>query len=105
MDLFEDLVFRDLIYQITERGELQKQLQNNKIPLYIGFDPTADSLHIGNLLQILLLRRFQVAGHHPIALVGGGTGLIGDPSGKSSERKLNTELIVEVPDVCVPSKP
>ncbi len=65
------------------------------ITLYIGFDPTADSLHAGSLLQVLLLRRFQLAGHHPIALVGGGTGLIGDPSGKANERTLNTKEVVQ----------
>jgi tyrosyl-tRNA synthetase len=65
------------------------------ITLYVGFDPTAESLHTGNLLQILLLKRFQLAGHHPIAVVGGGTGLIGDPSGRSSERQLNDVEVVE----------
>ena len=67
-----------------------KQLNEESVKLYIGFDPTADSLHIGHLLPILMLRRFQQRGHVPIALVGGGTGMIGDPSFKDQERQLNT---------------
>lgn len=94
MDLLQDLEYRGLIYQITDRDRLGKRLESGPITLYVGFDPTADSLHIGNLLQILLLRRFQLQGHHPIAVVGGGTGLIGDPSGKQSERQLNPEDVV-----------
>ncbi|UCG26592.1 MAG: tyrosine--tRNA ligase, partial [Chloroflexota bacterium] len=95
MNPLEELEFRGLLYQITDREGLGKRLEDGPITLYIGFDPTADSLHIGNLLQILLLRRFQLAGHHPIGVVGGGTGLVGDPSGKSGERKLNTQEVVE----------
>jgi tyrosyl-tRNA synthetase len=95
MNLFEDLIYRELIYQVTDRDALSARLEIRPLTLYIGFDPTADSLHVGNLLQILLLRRFQLAGHHPIGVVGGGTGLIGDPSGKSSERKLNELEVVE----------
>lgn len=79
---------------MTDEEGLNKQLNEEKIRLYSGFDPTADSLHIGHLLPILTLRRFQLAGHHPIALVGGATGLIGDPSGKKAERTLNTADIV-----------
>ncbi len=94
MNLLDDLEFRELIYQITDRDGLEKRLNQGPITLYIGFDPTADSLHIGNLLQILLLRRFQLEGHKPIALAGGGTGLIGDPSGKTDERQLNPEQVV-----------
>ncbi len=95
MNLLDELEFRELIYQNTDREKLDKRLSEGPITLYIGFDPTADSLHIGNLLQILLLHRFQLAGHRPIVVVGTGTGLIGDPSGKKSERKLNPEQIVE----------
>lgn len=80
--LMEELSFRGLIQQQTDEEGLTKLLAEEKIKLYSGFDPTADSLHIGHLLPILTLRRFQEAGHHPIALVGGATGLIGDPSFK-----------------------
>ncbi|UAC47575.1 tyrosine--tRNA ligase [Bacillus aquiflavi] len=90
MNLLEDLQFRGLINQITDEEGLNKLLEDEKINLYCGFDPTANSLHIGHLLPILMLRRFQLAGHHPIALVGGATGMIGDPSGKKAERTLNS---------------
>ncbi|MEE2640815.1 MAG: tyrosine--tRNA ligase [Planctomycetota bacterium] len=90
-DIFADLSWRGLIYQTTSDDELPGWLSEKMRTLYIGFDPTADSLHIGSLLQLLLLRRFQRAGHRPIALVGGATGMIGDPSGKSKERNLLTE--------------
>jgi tyrosyl-tRNA synthetase len=95
VDLLQDLEYRELIYQITDPKSLAARLGEGPITLYVGFDPTADSLHIGNLLQILLLRRFQLAGHNPIAVVGGGTGLIGDPSGKTSERQLNPAETVQ----------
>ncbi|MBO9599738.1 MAG: tyrosine--tRNA ligase [Cohnella sp.] len=90
-DLLEDLEYRGLVHQTTHREELAAKLKKESVTLYVGFDPTADSLHIGHLLPILVLRRFQQAGHKPIALVGGGTGLIGDPSGRSTERTLNTD--------------
>jgi len=89
-DLLEELEYRGLVHQMTNREALQEKLQKERVVLYCGFDPTADSLHIGHLLPILILRHFQRAGHNPIALVGGGTGLIGDPSGRSTERSLNT---------------
>lgn len=95
MDILKDLEFRGLISQITDEEGLGKHLNSQSVTLYCGFDPTADSLHIGSLLPILILRRFQLAGHRPVALVGGGTGLIGDPSGKKSERQMNTEDIVQ----------
>jgi tyrosyl-tRNA synthetase len=95
MQLLEDLTYRGLVYQITDQEKLNQRLEQGPIVLYCGFDPTADSLHIGHLLPILTLRRFQQAGHQPIALVGGGTGLIGDPSGKATERTLNTQETVE----------
>jgi tyrosyl-tRNA synthetase len=95
MDLLQDLQWRGLINQVTDEEGLRKLLEEEKVTLYCGFDPTADSLHIGSLLPILTLRRFQLAGHRPIALVGGATGLIGDPSGKKSERTLNAKEIVE----------
>ncbi|MED4453199.1 tyrosine--tRNA ligase [Metabacillus fastidiosus] len=93
-ELLKELQFRGLINQVTDEEGLDQVLANEKIKLYSGFDPTADSLHIGHLLPVLTLRRFQLHGHHPIALVGGATGLIGDPSGKKAERTLNTADIV-----------
>jgi tyrosyl-tRNA synthetase len=86
--LFEDLGWRGLVHQLTDPDALPERLDRSGMVLYIGFDPTADSLHVGHLQQLCLLRRFQEAGHCPIALVGGGTGMIGDPSGKGEERTL-----------------
>jgi tyrosyl-tRNA synthetase len=93
--LLADLEWRGLIAQTTDREELTKDLNAKPIKFYIGFDPTAPSLHVGNLVVILVMRRFQLAGHLPIALVGGATGLVGDPSGRNEERTLNDESIVE----------
>lgn len=93
-ELLDDLQWRGLIAQTTDRDELIKALDSGPVTLYIGFDPTAPSLHIGSLAVLLALKRFQLAGHRPIALVGGATGLVGDPSGKSEERTLNDESVV-----------
>lgn len=93
--LLADLEWRGLIAQTTDREELTKDLNSKPVKFYIGFDPTAPSLHVGNLVVILVMRRFQLAGHLPIALVGGATGLVGDPSGRNEERTLNDESIVE----------
>lgn len=90
MDLLEDLKWRGIIYQQTDEEKLKELINKDKISLYCGADPTADSLHIGHLVPFLTLRRFQMYGHRPIVLVGGATGMIGDPSGKSEERKLLT---------------
>jgi len=90
----DDLRWRGLIAQTTDEKELATALEK-PTTLYIGFDPTAPSIHVGNLVVLLVLRRFQLAGHHPIALVGGATGLVGDPSGRSEERSLNSTEIVE----------
>jgi len=95
MDILDDLKFRGLINQTSNLEGLRKEMNKGRISLYCGFDPTADSLHIGHLLPILTLKRFQDAGHQPIALVGGGTGLIGDPSGKKEERTLNPDKVVK----------
>ncbi|MBM3997974.1 MAG: tyrosine--tRNA ligase [Planctomycetes bacterium] len=84
---WEDLRWRGLIHQATDEGRLV-ELLGSRQSMYVGFDPTADSLHVGSLLGLTMLRRFQAAGHRPIALVGGATGMIGDPSGKSDERNL-----------------
>lgn len=95
MDFLKEMEYRGLINDLSEPEELKHLLSNESVVLYCGFDPTADSLHIGNLLPLLGLQRFQRAGHRPIALAGGGTGLIGDPSGKSVERTLNPKQIVD----------
>jgi len=93
--LLDDLRARGLIFQIAGEADLPGWLDGGVRTLYCGFDPTADSLHIGSLVPLLLLRRFQLAGHKPIALVGGATGLIGDPSFKAEERQLNTREVVD----------
>ncbi len=93
-DILDDLAWRGLIAQSTDLDELRAMLAAGPVTLYCGFDPTAPSLHVGNLVQLLTLRRFQRAGHRTIGLVGGATGLIGDPSGKSAERALNSEEVV-----------
>ena len=95
MDILDDLKFRGMVFQVTDEDGLRKRLSEKPMTLYCGFDPTADSLHVGNLIPILGLRRFQDAGHISIALLGSGTGLIGDPSGKKEERQLNTPDVVQ----------
>ena len=95
-EILEDLRWRGLLAQSTDEAELIKSFDEGRVTAYIGFDPTAPSLHVGNLVALLVLRRLQLAGHRPIGLVGGSTGLVGDPSGRSSERTLNeTELVEE----------
>lgn len=89
--LIEDLQWRGLLYQQTDAEGMEKLLNEEKVSLYVGVDPTADSMHIGHIVPLLTLRRFQQAGHRPILLVGGATGMIGDPSGRSTERNLLTE--------------
>ena len=93
-EVLDDLRWRGLIALSTDEAALRGALTAGSIVYYCGFDPTAASLHVGNLVQILTLRRLQLAGHHPLALVGGATGLIGDPSGKSAERGLNERAVV-----------
>ena len=93
-ELLQDLKARGLIAQCTADEELAEHLSTDCRTLYCGFDPTADSLHIGSLVPLLVLKRFQQAGHKPLALVGGATGLIGDPSFKAAERQLNTSDVV-----------
>ncbi len=93
--LLDDLRARGLIFQIAGEADLPAWLDGGVRTLYCGFDPTADSLHIGSLVPLLMLRRFQLAGHRPLALVGGATGLIGDPSFKAQERQLNTREVVD----------
>ncbi|MFF3668136.1 tyrosine--tRNA ligase [Microtetraspora malaysiensis] len=93
-DILDELEWRDVIAQTTDADALRKALAEGPITVYAGFDPTAPSIHMGNLATLLILTRFQRAGHRPIALVGGATGLIGDPSGRSTERSLNSSDVV-----------
>jgi len=93
-DIVEDLDARGLLVQLAGGEELREHLKTGSRTVYCGFDPTAESLHVGSMVPLLVLKRFQMAGHKPIALVGGATGLIGDPSFKASERSLNSEDIV-----------
>ena len=95
MSILEELQWRGLLADCTDTPELQKRLAAGPTVLYCGFDPTADSLHVGNLVPLLTLRRFQLHGHHPIAVAGGATGSIGDPSGRSTERVLLTQEVLE----------
>ena len=94
MNIYEELQWRGLVADCTDTAELTKKI-SAPITLYCGFDPTADSLHVGNLVPLLALRRFQLLGHHPIAVAGGATGSIGDPSGKTAERQLLTPEILD----------
>ncbi len=95
--ILEELEWRGLVADMANRDELQRLLAPGAAPvtLYVGFDPTADSLHLGHLIGLLILRRFQLAGHRPIAVAGGATGMIGDPSGKSAERNLLSAEVLE----------
>ena len=95
MDILAELKWRGLFSDCTDEAGLAKRLAEGPVTLYCGFDPTADSLHVGNLVPLLALRRFQLAGHRPIALAGGATGLIGDPSGKTQERQLLTAELLD----------
>src|ERR1700742_425839 len=90
MNIYEELEWRGLVADCTDQAELLKRMASGPIVLYAGFDPTADSLHVGTLVPLLALRRFQLMGHHAIAVAGGATGMVGDPSGKSAERQLLT---------------
>lgn len=90
MDILNELEWRGAINQVTDEEGLRKLTSEGKIALYCGTDPTGDSLHIGHLIPFMILKRFQLAGHHPVIIIGGGTGAIGDPSGRKSERQLQT---------------
>src|ERR1700735_847617 len=94
MSIYGELEWRGLVADCTDAVALQKRLADSPIALYCGFDPTADSLHVGNMVPLLALRRFQLFGHHPIAVAGGATGSIGDPSGKTQGRQLLTEEVL-----------
>ena len=90
MGIYEELVARGLIAQVTNEEEIKKMVNEGKATFYIGFDPTADSLHVGHFMALCLMKRLQMAGNRPIALLGGGTGMVGDPSGRTDMRKMMT---------------
>ena len=94
MQIYEELVARGLIAQVTNEEEIKKMVNEGKAVFYIGFDPTADSLHVGHFMALCLMKRLQMAGNKPIALIGGGTGMIGDPSGRSDMRTMMTPEII-----------
>ncbi|MBQ7973266.1 MAG: tyrosine--tRNA ligase [Lachnospiraceae bacterium] len=95
MTIYEELQARGLLAQLTDEEEIKELINNGKATFYIGFDPTADSLHVGHFMALCLMKRLQMAGNKPIALIGGGTGMIGDPSGKSDMRKMLTKEIIQ----------
>ena len=90
MKIYEELQARGLLAQLTDPAEIRDLVNDGKATFYIGFDPTADSLHVGHFMALLLMKRLQEAGNKPIALVGGGTGMIGDPSGRTDLRSMMT---------------
>ncbi|MDE5951352.1 MAG: tyrosine--tRNA ligase, partial [Acetatifactor sp.] len=90
MTVFDELKARGLLAQLTDEEEIKELINNGKATFYIGFDPTADSLHVGHFMALCLMKRLQMAGNRPIALIGGGTGMIGDPSGRSDLRTMMT---------------
>ena len=90
MGVYEELQDRGLIAQVTDEKEVREMVNSGKAIFYIGFDPTADSLHVGHFMALCLMKRLQMAGNKPIALMGGGTGMIGDPSGRTYLRKVLT---------------
>lgn len=95
MKIYEELVARQLIAQVTNEEEIKEMINNGKAVFYIGFDPTADSLHVGHFMALCLMKRLQMAGNKPIALIGGGTAMIGDPSGRSDMRQMMTEEVIQ----------
>ena len=95
MQIYEELVARGLIAQVTNEEEIRKMVNEGKAVFYIGFDPTADSLHVGHFMALCLMKRLQMAGNKPIALSGGGTGMVGDPSGRTDMRKMMTPEIIQ----------
>ena len=95
MGIYEELVARGLIAQVTDEDQVRDLINNGKATFYIGFDPTADSLHVGHFMALCLMKRLQMAGNKPIALIGGGTGMVGDPSGRTDMRKMMTPEIIQ----------
>ena len=95
MTIYDELKARGLIAQVTDEEEIKELIDNGKATFYIGFDPTADSLHVGHFMALCLMKRLQQAGNRPIALVGGGTGMIGDPSGRTDMRTMMTPETIQ----------
>ena len=95
MGVYEELKERGLIAQVTDEEQIRELVNNGKAVFYIGFDPTADSLHVGHFMALTLMKRLQQAGNKPIALIGGGTGMIGDPSGRTDMRQMMTKEMIE----------
>ena len=95
MGIYEELQARGLIAQVTDEDEIKELVNTGKATFYIGFDPTADSLHVGHFMALCLMKRLQEAGNKPIALIGGGTGYIGDPSGRSDMRSMMTPETIQ----------
>ena len=95
MKVYDELVARGLIAQVTNEAEIREMVDNGKATFYIGFDPTADSLHVGHFMALCLMKRLQMAGNQPIALIGGGTAMIGDPSGRTDMRSMMTKETIE----------
>src|SRR2546423_8342163 len=95
MTILDELQWREMQADCTDRAALNERFSRGPVTLYCGFDPTADSLHVGSVVPLLALRRFQLMGHHPIAVAGGATGSIGDPSGKTQERQLLTKEVLD----------
>ena len=100
MKLYDELVARGLIAQVTNEDEIREMIDNGKATFYIGFDPTADSLHVGHFMALCLMKRLQMAGNKPIALIGGGTAMIGDPSGRTDMRSMMTRETIEYNCAC-----
>ena len=95
MTIFDELKARGLLAQLTDEEEIKELINNGKATFYIGFDPTADSLHVGHFMALCLMKRLQMAGNKPIALLGGGTGMIGDPSGRTDMRSMMTKETID----------
>ena len=94
MKIYEELVARGLIAQVTNEEEIKNMINEGKATFYIGFDPTADSLHVGHFMALCLMKRLQMAGNKPVVLIGGGTAMVGDPSGKNDMRKMMTRKLL-----------
>ena len=95
MQIYEELKARGLIAQVTDEEEIRELVNSGKAVFYIGFDPTADSLHVGHFMALCLMKRLQMAGNRPIALIGGGTGMVGDPSGRTDMRQMMTKETIQ----------